>query len=124
MADDYSSIFMVYLIRILGFVSLPLVIYATVNILQSIWFRFWGSRNMDDRAKREFYIQKKYDIKWTFCLTIVCILGSIIFWLSSRSDLAFLELLCAYLFWLLLWGNYRTLNLERERLNKKKDLGI
>ena len=124
MDESGSSTHLVYLIRILGFANLLFSIYATVNIFQSIRFRFWVSRDMDDMTKREFYVQNRFDLKWPFCLIVVCVLGSVVFNLNGRSGLAFLELVCAFLFWLLLWGNYRTLNLEIERLNRKKDLGL
>lgn len=79
---------------------------------------------MDDRTKREFYVRNKYDIKWSLSLTVVAMLGSVTFWLMGIRELSGLLLLAALLFWLLWWGNCRTLNLEKKHLEIKKDFGI
>lgn len=79
---------------------------------------------MDDRTKRESYVRNKYDIKWSLSLTVVAMLGSVTFWLMGIRELSGLLLLVALLFWLLWWGNCRTLNLEKKHLERKKDFGI
>ena len=83
---------------------------------------------MDDRERREFYVSTRYDIKWSLSLAIVTILGSLMFQLMGLRKLAYLELLVSLLFWLLFWGNCRTLNIERERekarLERRKSFGI
>ena len=119
---------LVWLIRVLSFAILILTLYATVNIFQSIWFRFYGSRNMSDWEKREFHVKNKYDVKWSFSMTIVLLLGSVLSQFIGLQGQVWLELLCAFLFWFLFWGNYRTLtmlknflNKEKERLKRKKD---
>ena len=101
-----------------------LTIYATVTIFKSIWFRFWSSRHMNDRQKREFYVKNRYDIKWTSCTMVASLLGFILFQISGLKDLSWWNLLCTFLWGLLLWGNSRTLNMEKDRLKRKKDFGI
>ncbi len=113
-----------WLVRGLSFTILILTLYAIANIFQSIRFRFWASRKMSDKEKREFYVEKKYDIKWSFSMTIGLLLGSVLSQLIGLQGQVWLELLCTFLFWLLFWGNYRTLNTEKKRLNRKKDFGI
>ena len=119
-----KNVYLVWLIRGLSFAILILIMYATVNIIQSTWFRFYGSRSMSDREKREFYVEKKYDIKWSSCTMVALLLGSILSQLLGLYRQVWWELLCVFLFWFLLWGNYRTLNIEKERLKKKNDFGI
>ena len=119
-----ENAYLIWLIRGLSFAVLVLTLYATVNIFQSIWFRFYGSRDMSDREKREFYVENKHDIKWALSLAIMSLLGFILFQLIGLKDQSWLDLLCAFLFGFLLWGNYRTLNTEKERLKRKKDFGI
>lgn len=123
-----ENVYFVWLVKGLSFAELILVLYATVNIFQSMWFRFYGSRNMSDREKREFHVENKYDVKWSFSMTVVLLLGSVLSQLIGLQGQVWLELLCAFLFWLLFWGNYRTLtilknflNEEKERLKRKKD---
>ncbi|MBI2674633.1 MAG: hypothetical protein HYX22_02765 [Candidatus Yanofskybacteria bacterium] len=119
---------LIWSIRVISFVALVLTIYATVNILQSIWFRFWSSRAMDDREKREFYVRTRYDVKWSFSLAVVMMLGSLMFQLMGLIKPAGLMLLLFFLFCLLFWGNYRTLKIEiereRRRLEMRKSFGI
>lgn len=124
MDANNSPTLITYLMHIMTVATIILTLYATVNIIQSIRFRFWGSRDMDDRAKRESYVRNRYDVKWSLSFVIICGLGSIIFRLCGSSNLAFLELVMAFLFLLLWWGNCRTLNLEKERLNRKKNFGL
>ncbi len=112
------------LVAVLSFLILILTLYATANIFQSIWFRFWSSRHMNDRQKREFYVENKYDIKWTFCMTVISLLGFTLFQLIGLKDQSRWLLLHAFLWGLFLWGSCRTFNIEKERLNRKKDFGI
>lgn len=112
------------LIIVLSFLILILTLYAIANIFQSMWFRFYRSRYMSDRAKREFYVEKKYDVKWSFSITVALALGSVLSQLIGLQGQIWLELLCTFLFGFLLWGNYRTLNMERERLLIKKDFEV
>ena len=79
---------------------------------------------MGDREKREFYVRNKYDIKWSLSLTIVAILESLMFWLMGLKELSVANLLVALLLCFLFWGNYRTLNLEKRRLERKKEFGV
>ena len=120
MENAYS----IWLIRGLSFVDLILTLYATVNIFQSIWFRFWGNKAMSDREKRAFYVENKFDLKWPLALIAVSILGFFIFQLTGAKDLSRWNLLCALLFGLLLWGNFKTYDFEKQRLNRKNDLNI
>lgn len=110
-------------VRIISFVILILTIYAIVNIFQSIWFRFLGSRQMDDRAKREYYVRKKHDVKWSLSLTLSTMLSSINFLMMKLSWLSGLVLFISLLFWFLWWGNSRTLDIETKRLERKKEFG-
>lgn len=120
MENAYS----IWLIRGLTFADLILTLYATANIFQSIWFRFWGSKTMSDQEKREFFIEKKFDLKWPLALIVVSILGFFIFQLTGAKDLSWWNLLYALLFGLLLWGNFKTYNFEKQRLDRKKDFNI
>ena len=119
---DLSHPVVVWMIRILSFTILMLTIYATATIFKSIWFKLWSSRTMSDKEKREFYVSKKYDIKWPLCFMVATLLGCVIFQLNYRSDLAILNLICSLLFGLLWWGNYRTLNIERRRLELREKI--
>ena len=119
-----ENAYLIWLIKGLSFVELILVLYATANILQSIWFRFYGSRNISDQEKREFYVEKKYDIKWTFSMMVAMLFGSMVSLLSGRREEVLWMLICAFLFGLLLWGAYRTLDIDKKRLDRKKGLGI
>lgn len=101
-----------------------LTIYGTVNIFKSMWFRFWSSQDMDDRQKRELYVKNNYDIKWTSCAVAMCLLSFVKDWMIGLNNQSWWNLLCAFLFGLLLWGNLRTLDIDKKRLKRKKDFGI
>ena len=111
------------IIAIVSVVTLALTLFATVNICLSMWFRFWSSKEMDDRTKREFYVQNKYDIKWSLSLAFVALGGALIFGLLGIRQLSTLNLRVALLFFILFWGSYRTLNAEKKRLEKKRNFG-
>lgn len=119
-----ENIHLIWLIRGLSFLVLILTLYATANILQSIWFRFWSSRSMSDEEKVKFYVAQKCDVKWSLTLTLVCLLGvplSVLIGLPKQIGWHFL---CSFLFGFLLWGNYRTLKIEKDRLKRKEDFNI
>lgn len=124
MENEASAMIMINCIRALSFTILILSIYATVNIYKSMWLSYWASRYMDDRQKREFYVKNKYDIKWAFCMMIMLLLVFVLFQMIGLKNQSWVGLLCAFLFGFLLWGNYRTLNIDKERLKRKKDFGI
>lgn len=113
--------YLIWLIRGISFAVIILTIYATVNIFKSIWFRFWLSRHMNDCQKRELYVKNRYDIKWSSCAVIVCLMSFVKDRMIGLGDQSWWNFLCALLFGLLLWGNYKTLNTEKERLNKKNN---
>lgn len=119
-----ENVYSVWLVRGLTFADLVLTLYATANIFQSIWFRLWGSKTMSDREKREFFIEKKFDLKWPLAFVVMCIFGFFIFQLTGAKNVSWWNLLCALLFGLLLWGNYRTYDFEKQRLNRKKDFDV
>ncbi len=120
--------YLLWLVRGLSAVILILTLYGTANIFQSIWFRLYGSRNMSDYEKREFHVKNMYDVKWTFCMTLVSLLSSVLSQLIGLQDQVWPELMCAFLFLFLFWGHYRTLTMlkdflskEKKRLKRKKD---
>lgn len=123
MEYNYPPIF-IWPVRVISFVSLVIALYATANIFQSMWFRFWSSRTIDDRTKREFYVRKKYDVKWSLSLVIVAMLGYINSLLVGLSALNNWYLLVTLLFLILFWGNHRVLNIEKRRLERKKEFEI
>lgn len=124
MEKDIATLLLVWSVKVLSFAILMLTIYATVNIFQSIWFRFWLSRRMDERERLSFYVNKRYDVKSSFCMMVMCLLSSVLMRLIGLKDLSWWNLLCFFLFWILFWGNSRTLNIEKERLKRKNDFGI
>lgn len=109
------------LVIVLSFWILILTVYATANIFQSIWFRFYLSQHMGDRQKREFYVKQRYDIKWTFTFLVAFLLAVPLDFLIGVPYQAWWNLLCAFLFWLLLWGNLKTHDFEKQRLDRKND---
>lgn len=115
---------LVWCVRILSFAILMLTIYATVTIFKSIWFRFWSSHRMDEREKLSFYVNRRYDIKWTSCMVVMCLLSFVKDRMIGFNNQSWLNLLLAFLFGLLLWGNYRNLNIDQKRLERKRDFGI
>ncbi|MDP3800132.1 MAG: hypothetical protein Q8Q90_01785 [bacterium] len=119
-----STMILVWFIKILSFTILMLTIYATVTVFKGIWFRFWASRHMDDRQKRELYVKNRYDIKWTSCMVVICLLSFVKDRMIGLNDQSWWNLFCAFLFGLLLWGSYGTLNIEKKRLKRKNDFGI
>lgn len=73
---------------------------------------------MGDKAKKEHYVRNKYDVKWSCALTFVAMLGSLMFQIMGIGWLSGWNLFISLLFWLLFWGNYRTLNAEKQRLER------
>ncbi|MEK7138669.1 MAG: hypothetical protein AAB799_00630 [Patescibacteria group bacterium] len=111
-------------VGVLSFLILVLTLFATVNILLSIWFRFWKSKNMSESEKREVYVRQRYDIKWSLSLAFVGVLSALMFQLFGLGLLANLNLLVSLLFWLLFWGNHVTWSVEKKRLDRKRSFGI
>jgi len=120
----YSLVTVVWVIKVLTFTLLILTLYATVNIFQSLWFKFWSSRNMSDQEKKEFYVAKKYDIKWTSSMAVMSLLGFVLFQLIGLKDLSWWNLFCAVIFGILFWGNYRILHVEEKKIIIKKNFDI
>ena len=108
---------LVWFVKILSFTIFMLTIYATVNIFQSISFKFWSGRHMNDQQKREFQVKNKYDVKWSFSFTVMSLLGFVHYQVVGFIDLSWWYLLVAFLFLILFWGNYRTLNMLKDYLN-------
>ena len=106
-------------IGILSFLILTLTLHASVYIFRSIWFRFWASRKMSNLEKRILYVHGSYDVKWSISLIVMLVLCFVLFQLIGFKVQSWWSILCAFLFGLLLWGNYRTLNTEKERLKKQ-----
>ena len=112
---------LIWVIRTLSFSILILTFYATVNIFQSIWFRFWSSRYMDEQQKREFHVKNRYEVKWSFSFTVMSLLGFVLFQLIGLEDLSWWYLLCAFLFGFLFWGCCRTLGTLKDYLKVESD---
>lgn len=122
MAMGYA--YSAWVIKGLSFIILILTLYAGIKIFQSMWFRFYQNKKMSDRKKREFYVNAGYDIKWSLALTVVCFLGVPLSILLGRTGQVPWNFICALGFGLLFWGNYRTIDKERKRLDMENDLEI
>ena len=66
-----------------------------------------------------------FAILWTLCLFIMSIFRIFISHLTGAGFLpTWFDYLMTFLLGLLFWGSYKTFTIERDRLNRKKELGI